>query len=136
MESRHCPYLALPNMVSEVMSDSFLSLALPRIGYVRASRNKFIPKSIIRAEPNRQIILRLSARPMRPLCTVRRVYHNHVARPLEAHCAGPAEPNSPVRIYPTQLAPQSAKQSEPSEQIGTVTDNYYSKSPHASSWFA
>ena len=31
--------------------------------------------------------------PTRPFCPVRRVYHHHFVRPIEAHYAGPVEPN-------------------------------------------
>ena len=136
MESRHCPYLALPNMVSEVMSDSFLSLALPRIGYVRVSRNKFIPKSIIRAEPNRpNHSPSIGSAHEATLYSSKSLSQSHGSATRSPLCrSGRAQ--FPVRIYPTQLAPQSAKQSEPSEQIGTVTDYFFIKSPHASSWFA
>ena len=30
----------------------------------------------------------------KPLCPDRRVYHDHFARPIEAHYAGPAEPKA------------------------------------------
>ena len=119
MESRHCPYLALPNMVRELMLDSIFFSWLYRWSAI------FEPTKInlsqrMESEPRQfhtsLFILRL--RPTRPFCSVRRVHHCHFARPIEAHYASLVEPNICADLSHTVSPPVN-------REIQTVRANWY-----------
>ena len=63
MESRHCPYLALPNMVSELMLDSIsFSWLYRRSAMSEPIRMNSTLENGVKAEPIPYIVVYLSAR--------------------------------------------------------------------------
>ena len=137
MESWHYPYLALPNMVSELMLDS-ISFSWLYCGSAMSEpigRSSSQRKESELSQFHKPWFLAIgSDQPSHFVQFEEFITITLLGRSKPITLVRPSP--MPVRIYPTQLAPQSAKQSEPSEQIGTVTDYFFVKSPHASSWFA
>ena len=108
MESRHCPYLALPNMVSELMLDFISFFQLYRGSAISEPIGMNLSQRM-ESEPSRfyksLFVYRLG--PTRPYCPVRKVYHDHFARPIEAPHVGPAEPNARADLSHTVSPPVS-----------------------------
>ena len=119
MESRHCPYLALPNMVSELMLDSISFFQLYR-GLAMSEPIGMNLSQRMESEPSRfyksSFVHRLG--PTKPYCPVRKVYHDHFARPIEAPHVGPAKPNARADLSHTVSPPVS-------EAIRAVRADWY-----------
>ena len=104
MESRHCPYLALPNMVSELMLDSISFFQLYRGSAISEPIGMNLSQRM-ESEPSRfyksLFVHRLG--PTRPYCPVRKVYHDRFARPIEDPHVGPTEPNARADLSHTSI---------------------------------
>ena len=129
MESRHCPYLALPNMVSELMLDSISFFQLYRGSAISEPIGMNLSQRM-ESEPSRfyksLFVHRLE--PTRPYCPVRKVYHDHFARPIEAPHVGPAEPNARADLshtLPPLDQPQNTLQTSPSKPVHHILKQYY-----------
>ena len=104
MESRHCPYLALPNMVSELMLD-YISFSWL---YCGSAMSEPIRRSSSQRKESEPIQFHKpsfwpSVRTTKSLCPVRRVYHDHFAWPIETRYVGPAEPNARADLSHTDI---------------------------------